>query len=359
MRPRTGIRRVGHAPDNPHNVGETKMRQLRMPMICALVVAMACVALRAQEAKAPPDDAKDVRARIDAANKERRLLFYKLSAIRRKVERSEAVADLRRAADEADKAAREAEAKNPAIVEARKAERAAMEAMRKALDDALKANPETAALMRELAELEESRATLSFRVAMADLKLTHRDSPVSRALDKDKTLAELRRAAERVRDRAKRTEALKAHKDARSAAMKTIPEAMALIEEIEAAKEGIAEAVKAADAARTKLLRLRGSLGRDRENKALEAARERLRDANKAVHDTYDTPALKAAAEARSTAHRALYEKVKELVAKDPDGAAMSARMEELEKKIRDLHGKNRPRPNPGRRRKPEPEPEA
>ena len=333
------------------------MRHVRTSVICALVVTMACVALRAQDAEAPPADATDVRARISAAHKERRALYYKLSTIRRKVERSEALTDLRQAAAEAEKAAREAEQKSPAVVEARKAERAAHEAMYKAQEDALKANPETAALAGELADLEEARATLSFRVALAELKLTHKDSPIGRALAKDKTLADLRRATEGVRDRTERLKAWKAYEDARRAAAQKIPEAKALVEEIEAARNAMGEAAKASMATRMKLSRLRGSLGRESNTPALTAARERFRVAYKAIQAARDTPALKATTEAHNKARRALYEKTKELVAKDEDGAAMSARMEELDKIIRDLQPKPRPRRQPKRR--PDPEPEA
>jgi len=331
------------------------MRQLSVVTGFALAAAV-WVPCRAQDDAPAPIDAVTAQARIAAAMRERRELQRQYADIRRRIERSDALNDLRRAAAEASKAVAAAEKDNAGIAEAREAERAAAAAVRKAEQASLAANPDAAALLRRREELEDSRAASSLQAAVAQLKLTHKDSPVSRTLAKDEKLAALRRRAYGMRDRDAQTEARKAYNDARQAAMAKMPQAKVLLDDIETAKAAMAEADKAAREVGLKLLQLRREIGRDKESAALAAARERLRAANRAVQDAYNTPALKALIEARDKAHRALYQKVRELVAADKDAAAVSAKLREIEKRIRDLADKARPKRSPKRRRRPEPQ---
>jgi len=317
-------------------------------VVCGIALALPSVLSKAQDGKVAPGEAGKatlvekvaINAQIDAAMKERRELQMNYYRLRSKVERSGEIAALRKAANDADAAARKIEKDDPAVMAARKAEADAHAAMRKAQDDALKANPEAKALMAEAKEFEDKRAALSFGVALAELKLTHRDSPVTRALAKDPKFAKVQRPSYRIQDRAARAEAYKAYEAARAAALAEMPEAKALVEEIETAKAKMAEIDKAAGAVRMKLMTVRSSLARDRDNKALIEASARSRAAQKAVYEAYKSPALKAAGEARDAARRALSTRLDELVAEDEEGKGLAAKIDVLDREIRALQAK-------------------
>lgn len=305
-------------------------------------------------------DAEHVRAQIKAAEKERESLRDKLSSIRRKIWQSDALTDLSQTAAQAEQAARDARQKNPRIIEAQKTVRAAVEALRQAQQDALKANPEAAALLRKLEEEENARADMSFQLALAEVKLRHKDSPIGRILAKDAELTKLYKAMFRGEPREAHEKARKAYEEARRAAVATIPEGKTLLKEIDLLKGATAEITEARQAIRTKLQRLRDKVGPDQESEALSAARERLRAANRALQTANDTPALKVAVAARNKARQALQEKVDDLLAKDENAAAISTTIDELKKKISALRGKAYPRPRPGPEgpRRPVPVPE-
>lgn len=320
------------------------MRQLDKLALGGLVLALVSTASLGQAGAEPVSDAEAARARINAAIKEQRTLRSKLYRIQNDIERSSAVADLRRAVTEASKAAYEAEKTSDAVVAARKAERAAYDALNKARQESLEADPEAAAVLREIEDLDSKRAALSLKAALAEVKLKHRDSPISRALAKDPKLAELHRATYKTRDYAARREATNAYKEARLAAEAEMPEAKALAAEIDSYKEQVAALAKETSAARLKLMNLQRALDRGGRNKAVTDANARLRAAGKAVRDAYDSPALKAAAATRDKARASLNEKVKQLLAGDEQGAVILDKMEALEKKIRQLQPKIRRR---------------
>jgi len=304
----------------------------------------------AQDDAKTPDDADALKAKYAAAYKERRKLQYDLSAIRRRIEQSEAGLALRKTADAADKAARDAEQNNPGIVAAMKAEREAYEAMQKAREDDLKANPETAALVRKIEEAEDSRAAMTYTLALADLKLRHRDSPINRALAEDPELRALERAiSSKSRDRQAYAKARKAYEDARNAALAVMPEGKALLKEIAEAKAVLAEVTETGQAARKKLMELRYKRGRGPESKAVTEANARYRAAGEARRAAYNTPELKALADARREARKTLYDGINALVAKDPEGAALTAKIAEIEKTIRELQSQRDSHPRKSR----------
>lgn len=317
-------------------------------VVGGIALVLPSVLLEAQDDKVAPAktgettlaDKVAINAQIQAAMKERRELQMSYYRLRSGIERGGEIAELRKAANDAEAAARKAEKDDPDVMAARKAETDAYAALREAQEAALKANPEAAALMRKAEELESKRAALSFRAAVAELKLTHRDSPVVRALAKDPKFAKIQRPSYRIRDREARAEAYKAYEAARAAALAEMPEAKAIIEEIKAAKAELAEIDKAIGAARMKLMTLRSTLGQNRDNKALAEAGARSRAAQKAVYDAYKSPALKAAGEARDAARRALSKRLDELVAADKEGSALAAKIAALEKEIRALQAK-------------------
>ena len=328
------------------------MRQIRV-LVCCAVAMTVVLPLPAQDDAKTPDDADALKAKYTAAYKERRKIQYELSTIRRRVEKSEAAKALRKAADAADKAARDAEATNPGILAAMKAERAAYDAMQKAREDDLKANPETAALVRKIEEAEDSRAAMSYTLVLADVKLRHKDSPINRALAENEELAALQRAMSRGwRDRGDYEKARKAYEDARNAALAVMPEGKALLKEIAEAKAVLAEVTETGKAARKELTELRYKRGRAPESKAVTEASARYRAAGEARRAAYNTPELKALADARREARKAHYDGINALVAKDPEGAVLVAKMAEIEKTIRELQSQRSSRPHKSKRSK-------
>lgn len=309
-------------------------------LVCGVMVVAVSVPVWAQEAVTQPPDAAAIKARIDALEKEQDAAKDKLRDIRKKIERSEAVADLRRAEAEADAVYQKSKVTDEAVVAARKAERDASEALRALVLEKMKTSIEGAALLKEISDLEDKFVVFSLQEAIAKLKLTHKDSPVSRALAADPVLAELRRAYYDADEEA-RAEARKVYYDARKATMDKMPTVQALTAEINAAKRGEAEAEKALDAAEDKFDDMRRALEKS-DDAEIAAARAKRDAARKAYEKAYYGGAVQALREARDKARQALSAKAKELLAQDTAATALSARIEELEKQIDALEDKER-----------------
>jgi len=319
-------------------------------VVCGIAIALPSVFLDARDEATAPAAAGEatladdvaINAQIEAAMKERRELQMNYYRLRARIERSDEIAALRKAANDAHAAAAQAEQADPGVMAARKAEADAYAAIREIQAATLKANPEAKALMAESEALDDKHAALSFRAAVAELKLTHRDSPIRRALAKDPKFAKVEKPSYRIRDRAARAEAYKAYEAARAEAMANLPEAKALLEEIKTVRAEMVKVNKAIGEVRAELMKVRGSLGRNRGNDALTKAHARSREAQKAVREAYKSPALKAAGEARDAAGRALSKRMTELAAEDEEGSALAAKIAALDKEIRALEAKVR-----------------
>ena len=288
----------------------------------------------------PPAEAQAVRRQIDVVMTERRALQRKLYDVQRTIESSDALADLRQEAAAASKAAREAEESSREIAAAREAQRAASRALREARDERLASNPDARAIQQRIEELDHARAAWGLKGAIADLTLTHRDSPIGSALAKDAKLTEMRSAVYRIRDYAARKEATKAYNAARTAAVAELPGGKALIEEIAACREQVAAHEKAIRDTRSKLYELQRTLDRGEPTKALADAYARLRAASAAIREAQKGPAIAAAIAARTDTWRAMQARTRQLLAEDRQGAALQARIKELETAYRELRSR-------------------
>lgn len=276
-------------------------------------------------------------AQIAAVRKERDSAREKLYAMRRRFDKTEAVVALRRVANEASEAYEKLKNTDPDVKAARDAEHALGKALDALVLARIKASPAGAALIRKIADLDEKRASLSLEYAVAEVKLTHRDSSISRALTKDKEVAELYAVYRGAKYGPDRDAARAAYHAARKVAMAKIPEARALTAEMVAAKKGADAAYKAQYEAQNELRSLESRIKYDRQDKVVTAAYNKRAEAREAVEEAYKTPAIQAANEERNEAYRLYSAKIKRLMAADPEAAALQARYDELVKERREL----------------------
>ena len=277
------------------------------------------------------------RAQMAAARKERDKVRSQIYALRHKFDKHPALTELRQAAGEASKAYEAKKETDPAYKEAKAAERVLDEALDVLVLAKLKASPEGVALLKKLDDLEEERASLSVVYAIAEVKLTHRDSAVARALGKDTELAKLYkvyRASEHgpVRDRNR-----SAYYAAKKVALARLPQAVALTEEMASAKKGMDAAYKAHYEAGKELRKLESGIKYDKSDAEIAAAYAKRSEAGKVVEKAYESGPIQAARELRSQTYRALSAKLKELMVADPEASALQRRYEQIDKEIDDL----------------------
>ena len=294
------------------------------------------------------------RAQITAVRKDRDEAREKLYAARHRFEKVEAVVALRRAAAEASAAYEKIKDTDPDLKAAGEAEDALNKALDAMVQAKVKASGEGAALVQKAADLEEERAALSLVHAIATVKLTHRDSPVTRALDKDEKLAALHNVYRRAEQGPVRDEARAAYYAARKAALARMPEAQALTAEMDAAKKGMDAAYKAAYEAARELRKMQDRIKYNREDAEVAAAYKKLTEARKAVEKASTAAGIQAARDARTETYKACSAKIKELMAADPEASALTAKYNRLDKELDDLEDearelKKKQRPSPKR----------
>ncbi len=283
------------------------------------------------------------KAQMEAARAEREKVKDKLYAVRRKFDRQAAVAELRRAASEAEETYDNAKLSDPNVAKAREAERVLDEALDALVEAKLKTNPDAMALRQKAADLEEERASLSMVYAIAELKLTHRDSPVYRALSKDAELAKLYRVYKESPTGPVRDKHRSAYYAARKVALAKLPAAVALMEEMAAAKKGMDAAYKAHYAAEKKLRDLVSRIKYDRKDTAIAEAYAKRSAARKARYEIYESSeTINAARAVRDKTRKAYYAKLKELMAADADATALESQYKALDKELDELEDEAR-----------------
>jgi len=328
------------------------MKQFEL-LMCVLVVMLVSVTVLAQETEpvvaepvvvavepAPVTEAT-IKAKIDAIEKERNGLKAKLYEARKEIEKSPEVADLRKAASEADKTYQAKKVNDPALIAAKKTSRAAYAAYKALVLENVKASDAGAAIIKEISDLEEKRASLSLQAAIAELKLEHKDSPIARAMAADPVVQEFRTAYYEAKRGPARDKARKDYAEIKKATLAKMPEAQALIDEIQAAKKGMDEAENAAEAAEEKLDKLCDTV-EDGDDQDIVAAKAKYSAASEAYEKAYRGGAIQAAREVRDNAKKALYEKAKVLMAQDNTIVALSNKIADLKKQIGELEDQAR-----------------
>jgi len=211
-------------------------------LICGLIGVLLTVPAMAQvTGVAPPAPGAAVEAPQTAEAIEAKIKILKaqedkdeaqLDEIRSKIAKSPALADLRKAAADADKTYQEKKISDPGIIAAKKASSAASSDLKAAVLKKVKTSDDGAAILKQIGDLEEKQADLSVQAAIAELKLKHKDSRVARALAADGVLKELYGIYLSAAKGAPRDEARKNYYKLKQASLDKLPEAKELAAEI-------------------------------------------------------------------------------------------------------------------------------
>jgi len=322
-------------------------------LVCGLILMLVSMPAVAQDAEAEPvktavvapkpatADAAAIEARIKTLKKEQGEAEDKLYELRKKISKTDAVADLRKAAADADKAYQDKKLNDETVIAAKKANRDASAALKAVVLAKVKSGAEGEAILKEIADQEEKRDALSLQVAIAELKLTHKASPVARAMAADPVIKEFYATYQAAKKGPARDKARKNYYDVKKTALAKMPEAKALTDEIKAAEKGKDDADKAIDAAEDKLDKLYDAAA-DSDDQGIVVAKAKRDSARKAYQEAYYGGAMQAARDARAAAQKALSAKVKALTAQDPAASDLMAKINALDKEIAELKAKAR-----------------
>ncbi|MDP6047050.1 MAG: hypothetical protein QGG25_15690 [Phycisphaerae bacterium] len=321
-------------------------------LICGLILAFISTAAMAQVAAAPepepaapaavaPESLEAIEAKIKALKAQEDQAEDKLEEIHTKISQSAAVADLKKAASAADKVYQEKKVSDPTIIAAKKTSGDASDALKAVVLGKVKASDAGAAILKEISDLEEKRADLSVQGAIAELKLEHKDSRVSRTLAADSVLKEYYRAYQSAEKGDARDQARKNYYKVKTAALEKMPQAKELMDEIKTCEKGMDETENAIDAAEDKLDKLYDAAA-ESDDEDIVAAKAKREATRKAYQQAYYGGEMQAARDARSAAKKALSDKVRALAAEDPQAAPLRVELDALDKKIDELKSKAR-----------------
>jgi 5'-3' exonuclease len=314
--------------------------KLRKLLMSVLIVMLVCTPALAQKAKADPVDKATAKARCEIIAKELQEMEARMYAARKKIEKTEAIQDLRKEAAEAEDAYQKGKTADPAVVAAKEESRAADREYDALLLKKVKTSSAGMALLKEQVALDNKRAACSLRVAIAEIRLTHEDSPIVRALAADPILAQFYRAYS-VADGDARVEAKADYEKLRKATLEDMPAARALMTEIKTAKTDEDAAEKALDVVDDKLDALRDKVKKS-DDSDLVAARARYSAAQAAYQKAYYGGKMQALRDNREKTRAAIYAGVKKAIADDPILAALSSRIHQLGVQYKKLGGRKR-----------------
>jgi chaperonin cofactor prefoldin len=315
-------------------------------LICGLVLVLLTAGAMAQDTVAggaepakpvvaaeAPQTAEAIEAKIKTLKAQEDKDEAQLDAIYSKIAKSPALAELRKAAADADKAYQEKKVSDPGIIAAKKASLAASADLKAAVLKTVKTSADGAAILKQIGDLEEKAADLSVQAAIAELKLKHKDSRVARALGADGVLKELYGIYLSAAKGAPRDAARKNYYKAKQTAMDKLPEAKELAAEIKTCETGIEEIETEIDAAEDKLDKLYDAAA-DSDDEDIVAAKAKREAARKAYQQVYYGGQMQASRDARSAAKKAMSDKVRALAADDPQAAALKVTLDALGKQI-------------------------
>ena len=309
-------------------------------LMSVLIVMLVCMPALAQVTKAKPVGAATAKARLPILYKELAEYEARMYAARKKIEKNEAIVELRKVAAEAENAYQKGKTSDPAVVAAKEAARDADRELDELLLKKVKGSPAGVALLAEKVALDNKRAAFGLQIALAEVKLTHDDSPIVRALAADPILAQFHRAYSAADGKA-RVEAKADYIKLRKATLEDMPAAQALIAEIKTAKAGAAAAEKALDAIDDKLEKLHSAAEKS-DDAELVAARAKETAADAAYKKAYYGGTMQALRDNREKTRAAVYVGIKEVIAEDPILTALSNKIHQLGSEIKKLGGKRR-----------------
>ncbi|MBT3200375.1 MAG: hypothetical protein HN350_10710 [Phycisphaerales bacterium] len=317
-------------------------------LICGLVLMLVSLSAVAQDAApaapatpATPSSPEEIETRLNALKKERQAVRDKIYAIRSRISKTDAVADLRKTYAAADKAYQEKKENDKEIAAAKIADKKAYAELKMLLNEKVKASPAGAALLKEIADLEEKEAAFDLQAAVAELKLEHRSSPVRRALNADPILKEFYDAYISAKSGKARDTARADYIKMKKTALEKIPLARELMDEIKTAKKAEDDAENAIRDAERKLDKLYQAAA-ESDDQDVTVVKAKCETARKAYQQAYYGGEMQSVRDARTAAQKALYEKVKQLAATDPVAVALQAQSDTLDKEYYALQEKAR-----------------
>jgi len=278
------------------------------------------------------------KAKIDALQKEYSEASAKMYAAFRKIEKNDAIVALRKTALEADRAYQKGKETDQAVVEAKLASRKASDEYEALVLKKIKASPAGAALLKEKIALENKRAAAGLREAIAEVKLTHEDSPVVRALDADPILTQYKRAYYSA-DGDARDKARADYEKLKKATLEDMVAARTLVAEIKAAKADEDAAEKAIDVVDDKIDELRRDAAKS-DDPELKDSRARVLAAREAYEKAYYGGNMKVLRDKREATKQAVRAGIKEVIDNDPALSALSTRIRQLYTDIKKLGGR-------------------
>ncbi|MDP6635635.1 MAG: hypothetical protein QGG42_12095 [Phycisphaerae bacterium] len=307
-------------------------------LVCVLVVMLVCLSARGQEARSKTADAAANKAKIAALQKELSAAEAKMYAAFRKIEKNEAIVDLRKAALAADRAYQRAKESDPVVLAAKAAVRETDRVTDELVMKKVKASPAGAALVKEKIALDNKRAAFGLQIALAEVKLTHDDSPIVRAVNADPIVAQYKRVYYAASGTSRDTARADYYK-LKKATLEDMPAAQALLAEIKTAKADEDAAEEAMDAVDKKISKLRYAAAKS-DDPELVAARAKETAAREAYEKAYYGGNMKILRDKREQTRDAVRTGIKEIIAGDPDLSALSEKITQLGAEIKKLGGR-------------------
>ena len=312
------------------------MRKILCGGLCVLFLCSVSVAQKGkqQPKPKPAPTAAELKAKIAKLRNTYSDVFRKQIVLRRKLEQSKEFQALRDKSKEADAAMRKASAKRLA---ANKDKMAKIEAeYRKVINKKIADSKEIPALQKEIDEFVAKKTKFSYAIAVADLKLRHRDSPIAQAVAKDPRLAVLKQGMDRG-NFAARSAYLRSYKKV----FDDHPAVKKLRAELEQMRQDYKGMDKSLRTMQTKLSAMtrRIEFSKDKE---IQDARKTYTKARAALFRGGQTKQYLALVKAATQARTAMIKGTRELIANNQELAQLKAQQEDLMKQIRALETQRR-----------------
>jgi chromosome segregation ATPase len=276
-------------------------------------------------AEKPADPAK---AEIAALIAQQNALADEYNAILRGIKQQEDVAALEQELAEIKQALAKAEAGDPDLAEARGAQRAAIKARQKLIEQKISEHPEGGKALAQLKRLQAEKAAFQWDAALAQFQLDSPLSPINRALAGDDELAELQ-ASIKAAATEDRLAAQAAYQKRRKEKIAALEEGQTLLAELEEATASADKLLQTIVLVEERLAPIRKQIE--------ESTSADVAEAQAAVNSALEKGSIKELRERQTATIEKYNARVKELIAADPKADTLKAEYEALGKQIRDM----------------------
>lgn len=305
------------------------MKALPCFLVAIFVLALPLAAQEDQPAT------KDAQQRIAELIEQQNKLADEYNEAIRNIKAQPEVDKLNQAVENAEAALAKAESSDETLAAARQAEQTAKAALRKAVESQLAEHELAKPQLEQLASLEQKRAEHQWQLALSRFYLDHPLSPISRQLEIDPQLAQLKKAAESA-TRNQRAAAQQAYQSARSEKISQLEDAKTLLDAIDEASQASEKLTQSILAVQQKLNAIR---------QQIEAGqREQLAAAQKAIAQAQAAQPLADLRQARLAAIKVYNDKVNALLAEKPEIEKLRQQYQELGRQVRQLRQSDAPK---------------